>query len=110
MNTYLLNLTFHAGSDDTEDTDKKLYLLQTNREITKETLKKDFIHTNKLLSPFTDENEKDVNLSASYENGLNIDTLIEGYAELTNDIIEELSSETVFPVLLSDYFAIEQWQ
>jgi hypothetical protein len=36
INRYLLNVTFHAGSDDPEDTDTGLYLFETNENISKE--------------------------------------------------------------------------
>lgn len=108
MNSYLVNLTFHAGSDAPEDTDNKLYLLQTTRQVTLESVKNDFIHANTLLDTFNED--PDVELSTSYDDGLNIDTLVAGYKELTNDIIEELNETTHFPTLISNYFAIEQYQ
>lgn len=108
MESYIVNLTFHAGSDSPEDTDNGLYLLQTTKPMTEQMLKQDFMKTNALLDTFREEDEE--SLSITYDVGLNIDTLVIGYMELTNNIMSKISDKLQYPLLINNYFTIEQWQ
>ena len=56
MYTYLLNLTFYAGSDALEDTDRDLFIMKTSEMYSKEQIEDVFQKVNSLLGSY-DENE-----------------------------------------------------
>ena len=106
MKRYLLNVTFYAGSDDPEDIDNDWFLLCVDKEITKNEMEKIFTEVNKLLDCFDDE-EKDFPIS--YEDGLNVWTLIDGVEIYTKGKIERFKDECG-TITIDNYYVIEQWQ
>ena len=106
MKRYLLDVTFYAGSDNPEDVDNDLFILCIDKEITKNEMENIFIEVNKLLDCFDDE-EKD--FPVSYENGLNVWTLIEGVETYTKGKIERFYDE-YGAIVIDNYYVIEQWQ
>ena len=61
LNRYLLNMTFRAGSDEPEDTDNAMYLIETYEDYSEEKLKKVIEKVNSLLDTFNDDKEaKDI--------------------------------------------------
>ena len=106
MKRYLLDVTFYAGSDDLEDVDNGLFLLHIDKEITKKEMENIFIEVNKLLDYFNDE-ENDFPIS--YEDGLNICTLMDGVEFYTKGKVEEFKDECG-TVVIDNYYVIEQWQ
>ena len=104
MNKYLLNVEFYAGSDDVEDVDNGLYILSSNEEIDKIIITEIFKDVNKLLDCYYDND-----FPLSYENGLNIDTLIEGVCIYTKCDIKELKN-CDFTGYINGYYEIKQWQ
>ena len=109
MKKYLLNVTFYAGSNDEEDTDKGLFLLCIDKEITETEIKNIFKETNRLLDPFNQAvGESD--FSISYNQGLNINTLMEGVGLYTKGTVIEVYSNSGSIENVDNYYTIEQWQ
>jgi len=107
MKRYLLNVTFYAGSNDIEDTDRDLFLLCIDKEISEKEMTEIFRTVNKLLDYFDDE-EKDFPIS--YEQGLNINTLMEGIGIYTKGEVKEVYSNFGHLQEIDNYYVIEQWQ
>lgn len=103
---YLLNVTFHAGSDEPSDTDRGLYLITFDNPITSEEIVNVFRKVNKLLDPY----EQDEELPISYDDGLNIDTLMEGVALYTKAKVETLNDGYGKIESIDDVYTLEQWQ
>ena len=103
---YLLNVTFYAGSDEPEDTDKALFLLSVDEEISEIEMENIFKEVNELLDTYNENS----NFPISYEQGLNIDTLIEGVEIYTKGNC--LAFYSNYGVLdgINNYYEIEQWQ
>ena len=112
---YLLNVTFYAGSDEPNDTDTGTFLLKSNKAITESEMKDIFRKVNDLLTPFEERN-----FPISYEQGLNLETLIEGVGIYTKETlikddtcikntIEPINSNHG-PIKIDNYYVIEQWQ
>lgn len=104
----MLNVIFHAGSDSPFDTDKGLYILEIEKEISYSEMQKIFTETNRLCDTFSDD-EDAINFPISYEEGLNISTLMNGieiYTKGTIKKIENMSGRFE----ISDVYEIEQWQ
>ena len=109
MKQYLLNVTFYAGSDDPQDTDRGLFLLSVDKEILEDEMKKIFDETNRLLNSYDDEDEER-DFPISYEEGINIDTLMKGIEVYTEGKIEEISNNTQNIGHTDALYVIEQWQ
>ena len=109
MKRYLLYVTFYAGSDDKEDTEKDLFLLCMDKEITEMEMKNIFKKVNKLLDTFYQE-FAEVEFPISYEQGLNINTLMEGVEIYTKGKVEEVYSNCGKIKDVDNYYVIEQWQ
>ena len=107
MKRYLLYVTFCAGSDDKEDTDRDLYLLTVDKEYTEKEMIETFRKVNCLLDPYTEE-EKDFPIS--YEQGININTLMEGICIYTKGKVEEIYSNCGQIEKVDNCYVIEQWQ
>ena len=107
MKKYLLNVTFYAGSDDKEDIDKGLFLLFVDKETTEIEVKEIFRVVNSLLDYF-DVKERDSPIS--YEQGINIHTLMEGISIYTKDKVEEVKENCGYIQEINNYYVIEQWQ
>ena len=107
---YLLNVTFHAGSDSPGDTEKGLYLLIMDKEITsKRQMENIFSETNKLLNCFDGE-ERDFPISYKY--GININTLMGGIKYYTKgEVIQYYDCYECGDLGHVDcYYVIKQWQ
>ena len=100
-------VTFCAGSDDKEDTDRDLYLLTVDKEYTEKEMIETFRKVNCLLDPYTEE-EKDFPIS--YEQGININTLMEGICIYTKGKVEEIYSNCGQIEKVDNCYVIEQWQ
>lgn len=107
MKRYLLNVTFCAGSDAPEDTDRDLFILTVDKEISENEMIKTFEMVNFLLSPYRDDDEK---WELSYDEGLNINTLMKGIELYTKGILEEVYSGCGAMMYIDNYYVIEQWQ
>ena len=103
MYTYLLNLTFYAGSDAPEDTDRDLLIMKTSEMYSKEQMKDVFQKVNSLLGSY-DENE---DFPYSYEEGINSGTLTKGVGYYTHSEIEKADD---FSGHIDSIYTIEQWQ
>ena len=108
MKRYLLNVTFYAGSDDMEDIDTGLFLLNVNKEISESEMKTIFIEVNKHLDTFAQESGE-IEFPISYENGLNIDTLMEGISIYTKGTFCKVQNN-MGGLKADNYYEIEQWQ
>ena len=95
---YIVNLTFFAGSDAPEDTDRNIYVLESSKELKKGEIKEIFREANEKC--YNDDID-----FPSYEEGVNIDTLVRGVSEIIKDYatIRPLSEEATV-------IDIEQWQ
>lgn len=104
---YLLNITFYAGSDDPSDTDTGLFLLESNKVIIESEIKEIFKTVNNLLDPYEEHD-----FPISYEQGLNLKTLVEGVRIYTKDTIEPVKNNHFDskPILINNFYVIEQWQ
>lgn len=103
---YLLNVTFYAGSNDPEDTDRELFVLSVEEEIAESEMRNIFEKVNSLLDTFNE----DAIFPISYEQGLNINTLIEGVEIYTKGKAIELNSNCERLDVIDNYYVIEQWQ
>lgn len=109
MKNYLLYVTFHAGSCDEEDTDTGLYVLSSEKEMDKVDILIMFKEVNKLLDPYDHEN---TDFPISYEDGLNIDTLMEGIGIYTEGNIRKIKKDSENNAIgyIDSFYEIEQWQ
>ena len=106
MKRYLLYVTFYAGSDDPEDTDRDLFLMTGDREITEDDMKYIFKEVNSLLDTFNENTDFPI----SYEQGLNINTLMEGVGIYTKGKVKEIYSNCGEIEKIDNCYVIEQWQ
>ena len=106
MKRYLLNVIFCAGSDDPQDVDRDLFLLNVEKEISEKEMKNIFKEVNSLLDTFNE----DTDFPISYEQGLNINTLMEGVGIYTNGKVEEVYSNCGQIEKVDNCYVIEQWQ
>lgn len=106
---YLLNVTFYAGSDDIEDTDTGLYILEINNLVFKTEMERIFDKVNSLCNiSLNEEDAKDINF-ATYKDGANIDTLMNGVEAYTKGKIIKMESNCG-SLCIDNYYDIEQWQ
>ena len=106
MKNYLLYVTFYAGSDDEEDTDRDLFLLTVDKEIEESEMKYIFKEVNSLLDTFNE----DTDFPISYDQGLNINTLMEGIGIHTKGKVTEVYSNCGDIEKIDNCYVIEQWQ
>ena len=106
MKRYLLNVTFYAGSDEPEDIDKGMYLLTTEKPISQDEMDKIFEEVNSQLDSFNEITD----FPFSYDDGLNIDTLMEGVEYYTKGNIIQLYSDYGKIHDIDNYYMISQWQ
>ena len=105
MYRYLLNVVFYAGSNAPEDTDRDLYILTSDEEISEEEMFSIFETVNGLL--IDDEND----FPFSYdEHGVNITTLMDGVQEYTKSKVEEVYTQFGTIENIENFYYIEQWQ
>lgn len=107
MKKYLLNVTFCAGSDAPEDTDRDLFILTVDKEISEKEMTHIFGVVNSLLDPYRDDEEE---FALSYEDGININTLMEGVELYTKGRVKEVYSNCGAIIDIDNYYVIEQWQ
>ena len=109
-NSTLINLTFYAGSNDLEDIDTQLYIIHSDSPLTQEYVEKKLYEANRQLNiDYTEDTDEDeINtLGVCYaEDGLNIDTLIKGFATLTG-LQVSIVSDSIFA---DNVYSIEVWQ
>ena len=108
---YLLDVTFCAGSDEPADVDRKLYVIDTVVEMTNPKWAQLFYEANKNCDPFNEDRPENF---PSYEEGLNVDTLMDGVAKQLSEQLKrpviyfEVKKGTEIPAC--EYMKIEQWQ
>ena len=109
MKNYLLYVTFCAGSCKEEDTDTRLYVLSIEKEMDKVDILEMFEEVNALLDPYDRENN---NFPISYEQGLNIDTLMEGVEIYAKGKVREIEEDNGNNTIgyIDNFYEIEQWQ
>lgn len=109
MKNYLLYVTFCAGSCEVEDTDTGLYVLSTEKEMDKVDILEMFEEVNALLDPYDRGNN---NFPISYEQGLNIDTLMEGVEIYAKGKVREIEEDNGNNAIgyIDNFYEIEQWQ
>ena len=108
MYKYLLNVTFYAGSDEPEDVDKGMYLLSVEHQISQHEMDKIFETVNNLLDSYnTEANNFPI---FYYDNGLNIDTLMEGVEIYTKGTVIRPLSDHGRIDNIDNYYVISQWQ
>ena len=105
---YLLNVTFCAGSDDEEDVDRGLFIIETHQKFSFEDFNEIFANTNKQLSPFYEDENNEIPFT--YDDGLNIDTLMKGVAHKLECKISKITNEFGRIEKIENYYKIEQWQ
>ena len=116
MKRYLLNVTFYAGSDDPEDTDRGMFVLNVDKEITESEMEEIFETVNEILNiDFADDlseeyGEEYLGYPCYYETGINIHTLMEGIELYTKGQVKELKTGRKKIKDMDAYYIIEQWQ
>ena len=115
-NNFVVNFTFYAGSNDTEDTDKKSVIftinsnepVNLNNAITKfENLSKT---ANAMLDPFNYEDDNKNIIGFTYEEGININTLIKAMNILGKKDNMSITDAQNFSGMIMGVFDAEQWQ
>lgn len=109
MKRYLLNVTFYAGSDDEEDTDRNLFILCVDKKVSEQEMIGTFREVNRLLDTF-DQEIGEAEFPISYEQGLNINTLMEGIGIYTKGKVTEVYGNCGNIENVDNYYVIEQWQ
>lgn len=108
---YLINVTFHAGSDSEEDTDNDTVLLYTNKKYSEDEFVRVFDIVNAILNfDYDDDNETAEEFPISYEDGLNLDTLFDGVEIFTSSEVKYLKDHTGSLPIIEGYYNITQWQ
>lgn len=108
---YMLNVTFHDGTDLPEDTDRKVCLLSTSKQYDFEYIDELFKEVNKKLN----NSGFNYDLGFSYEeNGVNILTLLGGvlnkiHKSDRNATIDFLDNDCG-GLVIDNYYVIEQWR
>lgn len=107
MSKYLLNVTFHTDSDAPEDTDRGLYILLVSCKISDSKMRELFKKVNKLLN---NSDSITNNFPLSYEQGINIGTLMKGVEIYTKGRVKLLKNNMGSVPIVDNYYEIEQWQ
>jgi hypothetical protein len=114
---FIVNFTFCAGSDDPEDTDRETFVCHIDAPTmlnAKEGRKKIAIlseRANAALDPYLDEDEqKTSELDFTYEEGINVYTLVKGMNVLGKNEGISLEDAHEFVGNIAGVFDIEQWQ
>jgi hypothetical protein len=112
MKKYLLNVTFYAGSNDEEDTDRDLFILCVDKEITETEMENIFEKVNELLNDYDvfEVDAKGENFPISYGQGININTLMEGVGIYTKGKVIKVYGDCGQIEKVDNCYAIEQWQ
>lgn len=109
MANYLLDLTFHSGADAPEDTDNGVYIVKTDREIIVHEMADIIDKANK----YCNEESEDIpdGFNATYEDGVNIDTLVDGISDLMKGYgeISEIRDGSL-GLRIDAVYKITQWQ
>lgn len=108
---YLLNVTFYAGSDSAEDTDNDTILIYTDKKISYADMVATFNKVNDLLNfEYDEDNDTDEEFPISYEDGINLEVLINGVEIYTRCTIKYLKDYEGSMPLIENYYNITQWQ
>jgi len=107
--TYLLKVTFCVDTAvhvniHTKSINTDLYKLTTHEPISAEKMTEIFETVNKLLN----ENDANTEFPVSYDNGMNIDTLMEGIRLYTKGEVT-LMKHDCKELNFDNYYVIEQW-
>ena len=110
---YLLNMTFYAGSDDPEDTDNDLYLLETNTEMSYEEIVQVISKANRECSSIKEDDELNNYEFFGLNNyeifGLNLDTLMKSVQNyIPGSKVQLILSNYGYISDIDNYYAIEQ--
>ena len=110
---YLLNITFYAGSNNPEDIDNDLYLLETNRKMSYEEIVQVISKANKECSSITEDDELNNCEFFGLNNyeifGLNLDTLMKDVRRcLPESKIQLILSNYGYIGDIDNYYTIEQ--
>ena len=105
---YIADITFHAGSDSDEDTDRKAYIISTQKPYTSDELAAVLKNINNALldddedSPFTNH------CPVSYaKDGINIDTLITAAAYFMKSKIQTAEN---YCGMIDNFYCIEVYE
>ncbi len=106
---YLLNVTFCAGTDEPEDIDRGLYILEKDdpKPMTLTEMCEMFKAVNEKCN--ADEEDEESSDFPTYLDGLNIGTLMEGVEKYTGGKVTAMKSCMTLEGTIP-YYAIEQWQ
>lgn len=111
---YLLNLTFYAGDDLPENTDRGVFCLESPKELTEDYIQNAYKEVNDTLNDFLydeDEGSAQNPYKVSYDNdGSNIDTLCAAVAEHLDVKITRLENNSGQINAITNYFEFEIWQ
>lgn len=103
--TYLLKVTFCIGNAvRVKRIDTDLYKLTTHEAISAEKMAEIFETVNKLLN----KNGANAEFPVSYDNGMNIDTLMEGIRVYTKGTVSSMK-HNYGELNFNNYYIIEQW-
>lgn len=106
---YVVALTFFAGSNDEEDTDRRIYVLKSPKPYTKSELSELISKANEKCQD--DEADGDSTHYSYEQNGVNIDTLMNEVVLLSNANMVEFDENSFFNGLtINGIYQIEQWQ
>ena len=106
MNFYLLDVTFYANSDAPEDTDRGLYIMQTEKKATRYDICELFRKVNDLLNN-DDMDNSDGFPYSYYVEGINIDTLIQAVSFYTKSQIKKANG---YSGIIHAIYSIDVWQ
>ncbi len=106
--SYLLNIKVCAGSDESEDMDTGLYVLTTPLAVSYDEIEDAFVQANRLCDPLSDDGEV-IDFPVTYDDGLNLDTLLKGVSAYKGGWNFRKVSERT-PISAAAYYEIEQWQ
>ena len=122
MNRYLIDLTFYAGSDAPCDTDRDVFILESEEKLTKEKVSELFKEANYICGRFMYKNEDEKEILknaplydktkeyASYEEGINIGTLIDTFEIYTGYKLKYIDSYKNEIPEITKIYKIEQWE
>ncbi len=103
---YWVNIIFRTSSN-SKDTNHKSYIISTNKELTKNDFVETFEIVNRLLSCDDGDRDDSFSFPVSYNEGVNIDTLLKGFAKYTEYGVIECKSGAKLPVSDAKYYEIE---
>ena len=106
MKNYLLDLTFYAGSNASEDTDRGLYIIQTEKSATRFDICELFRKVNELLN-IDDQDDSTGFPYSYYVEGINIQTLVHAVSYYSGS---QLKKADDFSGMIHAIYHIDVWQ